>query len=345
MGNLLAVLLVWAQAPADAGWLDGVYMGVFWVALVVFVLVEGAIIYSVVRFRRHSHARQPGSGSGATIMDIVWTVIPALVAAVIFVLVFRAMLQESAASATEGSTAAPIVVSQVAHVEGETPEDLPPAADATAAALRIVITGKPWWWEVFYPEGEIFTATDIYIPVGEPVLLQMSSENEAHTWWAPPPLDRLEVEPDATTYVQVQANAPGIYMGECAAQCDNPLAFMPMPIVALPADEFARWLAQRQEPAPQPATPLAERGEALMRSRGCLGCHALRGVSERSHVGSDMSGMASRSLIAGVLPYSQENMRRWLRNPADIKPGTRMPALNLSEEELDALVFYIHTLE
>jgi cytochrome c oxidase subunit 2 len=86
-------------------------------------------------------------------------------------------------------------------------------------------------------------------------------------------------------------------------------------------------------------------GEALMRSKGCLGCHALRGVSEHSRVGPDLSNMASRQQIAGVVPYSTENMRLWMADPAEMKPGTRMPRLPLSDEELDALIAYMDTLK
>jgi cytochrome c oxidase subunit 2 len=120
---------------------------------------------------------------------------------------------------------------------------------------------------------------------------------------------------------------------------------MPLRIVALAPDAFADWQQQQQTPPPTPDDPLAAHGEELMRTRGCMACHSIQGISTRARAGPDLTNMAQRQQIAGVVPYSTANMHDWMIDPAALKPGTTMPRLNLSEEDIAALVAYMDTLK
>jgi cytochrome c2 len=90
---------------------------------------------------------------------------------------------------------------------------------------------------------------------------------------------------------------------------------------------------------------LVMQGETIFRTKGCLGCHTIVGVSEIGVIGPELTHVGSRDLIAQHIPYSRQNLRQWLTNPHQIKPGTQMPNMNLSEEELDAIVAYLDSLK
>ncbi len=87
------------------------------------------------------------------------------------------------------------------------------------------------------------------------------------------------------------------------------------------------------------------RGETVFRTKGCLGCHTIAGVSEIGTIGPELTHIASQELIADSVPYSPENLREWLQNPHELKPGTQMPNMNLSAEDLGAVVAYLDTLK
>jgi cytochrome c oxidase subunit 2 len=275
-------------------------------------------------------------------LDIFWTLIPALATLAVLLLVLRALLDNPSANANPGNGSA-MTLASVCFSDTVDPAEA--ARMLLAPDETIAIIGKQWWWEIAYPGYDFFTAADIYMPVGAVVLLEMTSQNESHIWWTPQAKSGLVISPEQTSYVWLHASEPGIYEGYCGELCDDPQAYMPLRIIALEPAAFAQWVQQQQAPVPEPTTPLAVQGEALMRSKGCLGCHALRGVSEGTRVGPDLSNMASRQQIAGVVPYSTENMRLWMADPAALKPGTRMPRLSLSDDELDALIAYMDTLE
>jgi cytochrome c oxidase subunit 2 len=326
-------------ASPNASLVAGLYWLVFWIAVVVFILVEGLLIYSVLRFRRRSDDELPTQVHGNTRMEIAWTVGPALIAVAIFGFSLQVMLADRPPDA-EGVAA--ISVASVCFGSDVSADEV---ADFLAVStLTVEVTGKQWWWEINYADYGFTTATDMYVPVGEVVVLQMTSQDVVHSWWIPQLGGKQDVYPNTTTYAWFQATEPGVYEGHCTELCGDSHAYMPMRVVALESSQFEQWASQQQTPVIEPGSPLAQQGAELMRTKGCVGCHSLRGVSEASRVGPNLTHMASRTQIAGMMPYSTENMRSWLADPSQ-KPGARMPDLNLTQEELDALVAYLDTLK
>ncbi len=90
---------------------------------------------------------------------------------------------------------------------------------------------------------------------------------------------------------------------------------------------------------------LQAQGETIFRTKGCLGCHTIQGVSEIGTFGPELTHIASKEKIADQVPYSPENLRNWLLNPHELKPGTQMPNMNLTPQELDAIVAYLDSLK
>jgi cytochrome c oxidase subunit 2 len=327
-------------ASPNASLIAGLYWLVFWIAVAVFILVEGLLIYSAIRFRRRDDSELPTQVHGNTRMEVAWTVGPALIAAAIFGFSWQVMLTDQPPTA-EGVS--PVSVASVCFASDVPAEDV--AAFLAASTLNVQITGKQWWWEMYYPEYDFYTATDMYVRVGDVVSLEMTSSDVVHSWWIPQLDGKEDVYPGATTYSWFQATEPGVYEGHCAELCGASHAYMPMRVIALEGEEFDEWASQQQADAQEPQTALEQRGAELIRTKGCVGCHSIRGQLESSRVGPNLTHVASRQQIAGMLPYDPENMRSWLHDPEAIKPNSRMPTLELTEEELDALVAYLDSLK
>lgn len=354
LGLVALMLLVWPDGAAaqtspspspllpaspNASLVAGLYWIVFWMAVVVFVLVEGLIIYAVVRFRRRSNDELPVQIHGNVRMEVAWTVGPALIALAIFGFSVQVMFTDQRPDADGVSAAS---VASLCFTSDVTPEEV--AQFLSASTLTVDVTGKQWWWEMDYRDYGFFTATDLYVPVGDVVVLRMKSADVVHSWWIPQLGGKQDVYPNITTYTWFQVTEPGIYEGHCTELCGESHAYMPMRVIALETDAFEQWAMRQVLAAVEPATPLAEQGFELMLTKGCIGCHAVSGVVDTARVGPNLTHVASRSQIGGIMPYSPENMRAWLAAPEQ-KPGVLMPNMNLTDEELDALVAYLDTLK
>ena len=108
-------------------------------------------------------------------------------------------------------------------------------------------------------------------------------------------------------------------------------------------DAFDRWVAEQSRPSQ--AGDAVSAGRRIFQTTSCINCHTIGGTVANGRFGPDLTHVMSRDTIAaGVVPNTPENLRRWIRNPDDIKPGSRMPAMNLNEQELDAVTAYLASL-
>jgi cytochrome c oxidase subunit 2 len=121
---------------------------------------------------------------------------------------------------------------------------------------------------------------------------------------------------------------------------------MAFSVIAEAPDVFERWLAAQRAEAPKPSTPEQIRGLDVVERGPCAMCHTIRGTMAGARFGPDLTHVATRSTIgAGTVPNTPESLARWVRNPQHLKPGTRMPALGLSQEELQSVVAYLQMLK
>ncbi len=312
--------------------------------LVVFVLVEGLLVYTVFRFRRRSQA-MPVQTHGNTRVEILWTIAPAIIVLVIAVLTFRTQA-----------------------INSVRPPD----------ALRIEVIGHQWWWEFRYPEQDIVTANDVYIPVGRDVTFVLNSVDVIHAFWIPWLGGKTDVIPNNTNYLTYRANREGIYFGHCTEFCGEVHALMRMRLIAVAPDVFDRWVMEQQTPPVKPAgdyvvptavrptpgvpTPVppptatppadsAARGQITFIRKGCVGCHVIKGVEQaRGQTGPDLTYLGSRTtLAAGTMANTEENLRLWLHDPGAVKPGNLMAAAVrpgvLTEQEITDLVAYLEGMK
>ena len=216
--------------------------------------------------------------------------------------------------------------------------------------VLIKVTGYQWWWDVQYlhsdPSQRFKTANEIHVPVDAQVLLQLNSQDVIHSFWIPNLNGKRDLIPGRPTEFTLQPRQIGIYRGECAEFCGLQHAHMAFDFVVESKEDFERWRQQQLASAPTPPDAKTQLGLSVFMDSACSMCHAISGTPAFAQLGPDLTHVASRRMIAsGTLANTPENMRRWIINPHDPKPGTLMPAVSLPDEQLDALVAYLGTLK
>jgi cytochrome c oxidase subunit 2 len=217
-------------------------------------------------------------------------------------------------------------------------------------ALSIKITGQQWWWDVEYdmePASNIVhTANEIHIPVGQLVKFRLTSVDVIHSFWVPNLNGKKDLIPGHEIVLTFQADRPGEYRGQCAEFCGYQHAHMAFTIVAEPPEKFYEWMNQQRASAAQPANEAQQRGQQVFLSSPCIMCHSIRGTDAGGTVAPDLTHLASRKTIAaGTLPFTHDQLAGWITNSQEIKPGNHMPPVPLKAEDLQALLAYLESLK
>jgi cytochrome c oxidase subunit 2 len=333
---------------------------------IVFVLVECALIYIVLRYRKHEGDQRPPQTHGNVVIEIFWTLIPA------FILLFIAV-----------PTVRTIFKTQ---------------AKAVAGALQIEVIGHQWWWEFRYPEYGIITANEIYIPTGRTVNFKLTSNDVIHSFWAPQLGGKRDLITNRTNYIWLTPDSTmesSEWNGFCTEYCGTSHGKMRFRVFTVKPDQFASWVANERRPAvfgataaptpaptPAPAagaatpamivpvsegsvesgytfpanqpafdyakphTPVpagmtftrgltgnAHRGQQIYSSAACIGCHAIAGnPASVGNIGPNLTHFGSRATIgAGSFPNTPAYLALWIKNARVMKPAVIMPTLGMNE--------------
>lgn len=216
-----------------------------------------------------------------------------------------------------------------------------------ATGLEIRVTGYQWWWDVRYPGAAITTANEIYIPAGEPVVIELRAADVVHSFWIPNLHGKIDLLPEMPTRIVLEADQPGEWRGQCAEFCGRQHAWMGINVIALPRDDYDAWVLARQNP-PRPSTDAAllRRGEDVFFRESCHTCHAIENTNALARIGPDLTHIGSRlTLGAGRIENTDEHLAGWLLDPQKLKPGNLMPATPLPPDDLAALVGYLRSLQ
>ncbi len=214
------------------------------------------------------------------------------------------------------------------------------------SALVIEVTGRQWWWQLHYMNENIISANEIHIPVGRPVTLKLMSADVNHSFWVPELSPKLDLIPGQTNTLNIEADTPGTFRGQCAEYCGLQHAHMAFLVIADPPDTYAKWVADQQQPAPTPSEAQVKAGQQVFLSSACVYCHTVRGTNAVGNLGPDLTHLASRQTIgAGVLRNTPGNLAGWVVNSQAIKPGNLMPPMELDANQLPALLAYLQSLE
>jgi len=209
----------------------------------------------------------------------------------------------------------------------------------------IKITGHRWWWEVQYPNEGFTTANQLYVPVGQAVQINLTSEDVIHSFWVPQLDFKRDLIPGQMNSLWLQADEPGAYRGLCAEFCGQQHAQMMFMVIALAPDRYRAMVANESKSAIPPNTELARAGQQVFLSSSCVYCHTIRGTPAAGKQGPDLTHLANRlTIAAGALENNVGNLGGWIMDPQHIKPGSSMPATPLTGKELQALLAYLSTL-
>jgi cytochrome c oxidase subunit 2 len=308
---------------------------------IVFVGVEAALVYTILRYRRKPGAGVPAQVHGNTALEITWTVIPAVILLFIAVPTVKTIFQTQAKAAPD--------------------------------ALQVEVIGHQWWWEFRYPQYGVTTANELYLPAGRTVNFQLRTLDVLHSFWIPSLGGKRDLISNRTNYLWFTPDSTlteAAWNGFCAEFCGPSHGNMRFRAFTVAPADFARWVAHQKQPAlfpvaaapavapvpsgagsaPQlaaapapdsasaaapvpvyafprerlsayphvvPATPIpaglsfdegtlaagdAARGEQLYSRSSCIGCHVITGNRmSMGQVGPNLTHLATRHTIAGGL--------------------------------------------
>ena len=296
--------------------IDDLFWLTFWIAVVIFIIVQGALIIAVIFFRDKEGMPEPKQIQGNHKLELLWTIIPVLIL---------------------GAIAFPTV---------RTIFDL---AKEPEGALNIELIGHQWWFEFNYPDYDITTANILVIPEGTPVRLEMWSNDVMHNFWVPKLNGKRYLVPGQKTYLNLFADNAGEYWAQCGEYCGLSHSKMRARVISLSSSDFEKWIENEQKNALKPPEgTLAAKGEEIYLNAGCTQCHVIDGIwdIQGDRIAPNLTHVASRHVLGGAsFNNNKEDLTAWLANPAAIKPGTFMPNLELTEEEIDALIEYLGSLK
>jgi len=305
---------------------DNLFWLTFWIAAGVFFLVEGLLVFFLYKFRARSDRDAPVQVHGNRRLEIIWTIIPAALLAALAVPTMIKVFD----------VARKPVGSNVVHVN---------------------VTAHQWWWEYEYTDfktadgSNLKAANELVIPAGRPIYLTMTSKDVIHSYWVPKLAGKQDVIPDRITHLNLEADAPGVFRGQCAEFCALSHANMRLRVIALAPADFDAWLDRELRPSVRPLDAAAAHGFDLFGTAvggACITCHTIRGnpASQGAIVGPDLTHFGSRTSFAGsMLDMNASNIALWLTNPPAVKPGSVMKNYGLTQDEIAALVAYLQTLK
>jgi cytochrome c oxidase subunit 2 len=141
----------------------------------------------------------------------------------------------------------------------------------------------------------------------------------------------------------IDPHQTGVYVGQCAQYCGVQHAKMLLRVIVDSPDDFQKWATAQKNPAAQ-ADNVAQ-GRQVFESTACVNCHTVAGTNAHGKFGPDLTHLMSRETIAsGAATNTRENLRAWIKDPDTIKPGALMPAMQMSEADIDAVTDYMQSL-
>lgn len=335
---------------------------------IVFVVVELALLYTIIKYRKRPGGPAAKQIHGNAVLEITWTVIPAVILVLIAVPTVKTIFQTQ--------------------------------APAPADAIKIQVIGHQWWWEFRYPDLGIVTANEVYVPAGKTAAFELTTKDVLHSFWIPQMGGKRDLITNKTNYMWFTPNADlpsEAYNGFCTEYCGSSHANMRIRLYVVQPDEFESWARHQAKPAvfnPQaaamaaaaaPATParpvstaaaaapavdsaagyvfpaeklsahvipqtpfpagltyddaLLAGGDATRGATqgflmgGCIGCHAINGVPGAiSQTGPNLTHIASRHTIAsGLYKMDGPSLARWIKNARHMKPGSLMQTIGKGE--------------
>ncbi len=301
------------RSSSTAGVVDQLFYFILSVAVFFFLLIVTVMVLFVVLYRRRPGGQPGVSPSHNTVLEVIWTAVPLAIVVAIFYSGFTGYLQ---------------------------------MRTAPHHAYEIRVKGQKWQWFFTYPNGHV--DSDLHVPVDQPVLLTMSSEDVIHSLFIPAFRVKMDLVPGRYTTAWFRATEVGRFDLYCAEYCGTGHSDMLAKVVVHPPGQFEQWLAEAADFLQ--SMPPAEAGEMLYRQRGCGQCHSTDGTAR---VGPSLKGIYGHvvTFTDGTSVEVDDNyIRQSILEPqAKIVSGypSNMPTYKglLNDDEITALIEFIKSLK
>src|ERR1700760_1644796 len=290
------------------------------IAAAIFIVVGGLLLYVIIRFRQKGpdDNTEPPQVYGSTQIELAWTVIPVLIVFVLFLTTARILfaIQD---------------------------QKMPPTA------VDVDVVGHQFWWEFRYAKSGFTAANELHVPLStqqDPMItsLNLLSADVVHSFWVPALFGKIDMFPNQVNHMWFNPDKPGMYVGQCAQFCGVEHAKMLLRVYVQSPEDYAAWVKNQQQPGIQ--DPAVAQGRQVFESQSCVSCHVIRGTSAKGKFGPDLAHSASRDTLAsGAADNTAANLKLWIQDPDYVKPGSLMPAMQLSDDQIDKVVAYLDTLK
>jgi len=247
---IAALLVVAPEASADlispesgpsqnANDIDTLYKITLYIGLVIFLLVETTLIYSLIKFRARRGGPEAAQIRGNTPLEISWTIGAALILVMLATVTFIYLPGIKDPPASKASAIETAEGSDYATIN----QKEPPGGNA----LHISVNSQQYIWRYDYDDSkdQLFSFHTLYVPVNTTVTLTIYSSDVAHSWWVPKLGGKADAIPGHTNETWFRADEEGTYDGACAELCGEGHADMRTRVVVLPADEYEAWAEQQ----------------------------------------------------------------------------------------------------
>lgn len=331
-GRLTQNLSIFDPASPPAEQIRQLFILVLTVAAVIFLIVEGVLLYSLWRFRsKEAAATEPPQVYGSMPIEIAWTAAPTLIVFLLVLVLARTTYE------VRVSPAQPLE-------EGSQP-------------LFVTVIGHQWWWEYFYEkydsaELNFIAANELHVPVSDarvprPIYLTLKSADVCHSFWVPRLAGKTDLIPGKPNQMWFQTDKTGLFLGQCAEYCGTQHANMLLRVVVDEPATFHQWCQDQMRDAagdPKEDQRVTD-GRKEFLSQSCINCHRVRGTPAKGTYAPDLTHLMSRQTLAsGMVANTPEMLRDWVRDPQKIKEGCLMPAFGLSKEKVEQIVDYLSSL-
>jgi cytochrome c oxidase subunit II len=284
----------------EAEKIDNLFWPVMIVAVIIGIFIFLAVLYCAIRFRRRADNERPKQIHGNTALEIGWTLIPAVILAVVAVPTVSLIFQLN--------------------------ED--PAPDA----LEVTAVGKQWWWQFDYPASKgstkVVTANEMHVPTGREISIDLTACDQSlpggcnviHSFWVPELNGKRDVVPGHNNHTSFTIDKPGTYLGQCAEYCGLSHANMRFRVIAQSPDDFEQWLSEQQDGPAVALEDSGDAGELFSKTFACTNCHTTEDSSISTY-GPNLTHFASRTVFAsGSYKVNRANLIDWILNAPSMIP-------------------------
>ena len=267
----------------------------FWVAVVIGAGVVGMTIFVAIRFRERpgDEDRSPVQTHGNIVLEISWTIIPFLILAVMAVPTVATIF--NLAKIPKGPN-----------------------------VIHVTVAARQWFWQYDYTDTgtQFYTANELHIPVDQPVVLTLTSNNVDHSFWVPELAGKKDVIPGHPNTLTIEADHAGTFTGQCAEYCGLSHANMRLRVIATSKADYETWV--QQQLTPLSSAKVAQFTNTISKQWGCLSCHSIKNTEKTvgATIGPNLTHVGDREAFAGdIYPMTLDNLTKWVYDAPGRKPA------------------------